>query len=313
MSVYSMMADQYGYSYDKATNTLYGEKNGFKFAVRNVSAQFELFLSVRYRYETAEGNLVKDLKQNVKTIQSGDLKQYKLGIFIKGGMTNKKTCQNIADTVEGVSYYLATHEYVPCCEVSGETEDVSCYVIADVVNFLSSEEYNKRVQNLDEKSQQYGQKKENIFLGIFGALLGSLIGVLAIVIVGQLGYVSMYAGLIMGLCTIMGYKLLSGKITIKGVVISLGIVILMTHVANSIDWSFTIVRYFANEYQEQVSVFEVVPEMLNLRLVMDGMIDMASYLRNLGLLMLFTFGMSAITAISALKGEKRQFNIRKLM
>ena len=50
--------------------------------------------------------------------------------------------------------------------------------------------------------------KENVFLGAVGALAGTLIGVICIVITGQLGYVSALCGVVMGVCALRGYQML---------------------------------------------------------------------------------------------------------
>ena len=42
----------------------------------------------------------------------------------------------------------------------------------------------------------------------WGALAGTLIGVICIVITGQLGYVSALCGVVMGVCALRGYQML---------------------------------------------------------------------------------------------------------
>ena len=56
--------------------------------------------------------------------------------------------------------------------------------------------------------------------GIVGALIGSLIGAVVIVIVGQLGYVAAVSGLVMAICTLKGYEMLGKKLGTPGIIIS---------------------------------------------------------------------------------------------
>lgn len=42
-----------------------------------------------------------------------------------------------------------------------------------------------------------------------GALLGSLVGVVSIIIFSQLGYVAALSGVIMAVCTLKGYEMLA--------------------------------------------------------------------------------------------------------
>ncbi|WP_052430676.1 hypothetical protein [Robinsoniella peoriensis] len=73
--------------------------------------------------------------------------------------------------------------------------------------------YKQSVQPVEEK-------KENIIAGIVGAFLGTLIGLLCIVVVDQLGYMASISGVVMGVCAIKGYQMLAGKMSLKGIVIS---------------------------------------------------------------------------------------------
>ena len=58
--------------------------------------------------------------------------------------------------------------------------------------------------------------KENVFLGAVGALAGTLIGVICIVITGQLGYVSALCGVVMGVCALRGYQMLGNVLRDPG-------------------------------------------------------------------------------------------------
>ena len=48
------------------------------------------------------------------------------------------------------------------------------------------------------------EKKENLALGILGAVIGSLIGGAAIVLIGQLGMISAISGVVLAFCALKG-------------------------------------------------------------------------------------------------------------
>ena len=73
---------------------------------------------------------------------------------------------------------------------------------------------------VNQRIQQAEEKKENIIAGIVGAFLGTLIGLVCIVVVDQLGYMASISGVVMGVCAIKGYQLLAGKMSLKGCVLS---------------------------------------------------------------------------------------------
>ena len=72
------------------------------------------------------------------------------------------------------------------------------------------------------------KRPEHVAAGLVGAFWGSLIGVACIVIIGQLGYVAAFSGLVMAVCTIKGYERFSGSMSRKGAVIALIFIVGMT-------------------------------------------------------------------------------------
>ena len=91
------------------------------------------------------------------------------------------------------------------------------------------------------------ERRENVIGGIVGALLGSLIGVAAIVLLDQLGYVAAVSGIVMGFCALKGYEILGGKLSKLGVVISVIIVILMIWVGTRASWALALQQQIYTE------------------------------------------------------------------
>ena len=58
--------------------------------------------------------------------------------------------------------------------------------------------------------EQRKKRQENIVAGVVGAFLGTLLGVVCTVVIGQLGYVASVSGLIMAVGALKGYELLGG-------------------------------------------------------------------------------------------------------
>lgn len=107
-----------------------------------------------------------------------------------------------------------------------------------------------------ERQQKAFEKGGGVIPGIVGAFLGSLLGVAVILIVGQLGYISVWSGIVMGVCTIQGYKLFSGDLRRAGVFISACIMVAMVYVANRADWAIFIARELEAGFIES---FQAVP------------------------------------------------------
>jgi len=89
-------------------------------------------------------------------------------------------------------------------------------------------------------------------------VLGSLIGVVCIIILGRLGYVAALSGIVMAFCTLKGFDKLGGKLTAVGIVISCVIMIAMTYFGNRLDWAFEISSVI-EKYRNVLQAFRNVP------------------------------------------------------
>ena len=85
-------------------------------------------------------------------------------------------------------------------------------------------------------------KHENFVAGVVGAVLGSFLGAVCIILVSQLGYVAVISGVVMGVCTLKGYELLGGTLSRKGIVVSLALVLGMTWLAFQMDCAIEVAR-----------------------------------------------------------------------
>ena len=75
------------------------------------------------------------------------------------------------------------------------------------------------------------EKEENVVRGAIGALIGALLGGAAIVLLYYMGYVAALGGLLLAFCALKGYELLGGKLSTKGIIISLVFILIMPAIA----------------------------------------------------------------------------------
>lgn len=134
-----------------------------------------------------------------------------------------------------------------------------------------------------------GEKRRGNFItGTVGAFLGSLIGVICIVLVGQLGYMASVSGLVMAVCAIKGYELLGGGLSKKGAAVSAVLVLVMTYFANQLDWAISVAEVYEAGVIES---FRTIGYLLEI-----GYIEGTAYWGNLVMLYLFTL-LGAVPAI----------------
>ena len=144
---------------------------------------------------------------------------------------------------------------------------------------------------------QVREKRENVIGGIVGAFLGALIGGACIILISMLGYIASVSGLILAVCTLKGYELLGGKLSGKGIVISILFMLVTPYLADRIDWAIVIVQEFAEYGVTFAEAFGAVPELLK-----DGSIEMGEYIKNL----LMIYGFCVLGAFATLKNALKK-------
>ena len=102
--------------------------------------------------------------------------------------------------------------------------------------------------------------------------------------------------MILAVCTLKGYELLGGSLSKVGVVIC-GVLMLVTpYIADRLDWALLLMEDFEATFNESLSLstaFSLIPDLIS-----EGFIEMGEYIKNLGMIYLFTvIGGSVINAL----------------
>lgn len=151
---------------------------------------------------------------------------------------------------------------------------------------LSTEALNTGRTNNTEYSYAEGSSaafdavKERVLLGTFGAFVGTLIGTICIVILGQFGYIASICGVVMGACAMGGYQLLGKKMSKKGIIITIVIMLVMVYVSNWISYAIAVADVAEVDF---MTAFLATPS-----LVSEGLIDAGAYYKDLVMLYIFT-------------------------
>lgn len=123
------------------------------------------------------------------------------------------------------------------------------------------------------------EKQENLSLGILGALLGGILGGAAIVLIGQLGWVSALSGVALAFCTLKGYELLGKQLSKRGMIICIVVMLAVPYLADRITWTLAIVEELQFQFGDAFRYVHELIEEFELQ---------ADYWKNLGLIYLFT-------------------------
>lgn len=212
------------------------------------------------------------------------------------GFNYNKALEKAKTALEQITAELRQRGFENACQHCAVTEGVESYAINDMPAFLCAPCCNNRLEAQAEKKQEVARKKENLIGGIAGAFLGSILGAICIVLLGQIGYVASLSGVVMGVCALKGYEMLGGKLSIKGIIISVLLMVVMVYIGQRFDYAIEIAKVFKVDV---ITGFRLVPAFLT-----EGAIETASYYANLAMLYLFTALGGGSTVGNALKNLK---------
>ena len=179
------------------------------------------------------------------------------------------------------------------CPHCDEVVEESAEVCGNCGAGLTEKQPQQEQQVQEQNNPVAPEKPENLFTGIVGALLGAAIGAGVIILLGQLGFVASISGFILAVCTLKGYELLGGKLTTKGTIISLILLLITPYIADRLDWAILITKEFSSEGVTFGQAFAAVPALIE-----EGAIVQGDYIKNLLLL----YGFTILGAFSTFKG-----------
>jgi len=137
------------------------------------------------------------------------------------------------DSLKTGAKFLKENGYKNACPGCNNDIDAFPRKIGGAYMMVCDECYKSAVER--SKQLKLVDKKERSVLGVLGAFIGSAIGAACIILLGHFGYVTAISGLVMAFATLLCYRLFSGKLTIRGGIISLIIMIIMTFAAHYVN------------------------------------------------------------------------------
>ncbi len=180
------------------------------------------------------------LKQEFKNkVVSAEVAGNTVTLILKNLLTQKKTAQLLDETLRRVVDFLRSRMYVSGCMECGTTGvQVEPYFINDHRSLLCPECVEKVQMELEQQKAEIRARKSKLIPGFVGALLGAAIGAVIWILIAKLGYIAGLAGLVMGVLAMKGYEKLGDCLDVKGVLISLIVVIFGIYFANKVAWSW---------------------------------------------------------------------------
>lgn len=300
------LADELGLQFDETSSVIFGQKDGYTFYIEQTNQKNQYCICCSVKNDEALPSLeeFKELTKSSKALKTYQVNLYKATFYIKPGMTKGKTCEHIRQGLQDIIAFLKERNLTNVCEQTGKAGQVDLYQVGGNLLLLSPEAFQELSSNLSIENQVYDHQKESILAGTVGAFLGSLIGGIVTLVIAQLGYVAVAAGIVMGVCTIKGYELLGKRLSKVGIAISVFFMLVMMLVAHQFDYAIQLAK------AEGVDVFTAFTYLTEY--IFNSNEVHISYWTNLGLLLLFTGAGAVGTIISVLSAQSQKYITRKL-
>lgn len=310
---YEQLAMALGFQFDNGQSVIYGTRNGYQIMLYASDSRYPYLLTASVSAKSATGMMIdkqenKQFCKEFKMVSSLNQKENLITMVVKNPVRQEKLREFVDTALNGLTNFLHTKGYEPCCQVCGQQVETSNYAIGNAYVHMCQDCINKLRQDTTVALQEKEQKKENIVGGIVGALIGSVIGIICIIFFSQLGRVAAVSGIVMAVCTIKGYEMLGGKLTKKGIIISCIMMIIMTYVGDRLDWAIMIVRELGTDWGiDFATAYQIVPDM-----VAEELIESSNYWYNLILLYVFTVLGAAPTISAVIKERKSEGKIEQI-
>lgn len=232
-----------GLRFSEEDGALWGELQGYPVVVylpdENYPQTFQAVFGGNLHGRTMDKADAKELRKSVKGITNVEPTATSVSVVFR-----TSNAHDAAALLSAAANGLRQKGFTRGCQHCGKDVPTVGANVAGAYMSLCDECFETLRGQMEVSHGQYQARRENVLAGTVGALLGSDLGVAAIVIVSRLGYVASVTGLVMAVCTLLGYEKLGGKLTKKGVVICSIIMLAMTYVANQIDWAILIMQEF---------------------------------------------------------------------
>ncbi len=260
-----------GFVYEKTYDVMHGAVNGIALLIIPVKAlnQFRIQLHADIEKSGVKDNFLaflQELKQRHSTIQYTGYNGNDT-ITLNVESTERDDKDNLTLIVSELTSKCLECGIRNCCSQCRNVLPLRAAALDGTPVLLCE---NCFTQEINGTSGQNGQK-ENIFLGLLGAVLGTLLGAVLWVVIGMFGFIAGIAGFAMVFCGIKGYDMLGRRLSRKGIVICIVTACLMIMAAEYASLGIVIYQELGDMYYlSLVDSLALVPAFLEEPEVIQG-------------------------------------------
>ncbi|MBQ9140992.1 MAG: hypothetical protein IJX63_04270 [Lachnospiraceae bacterium] len=311
MAIFKDVAVILGLKYDNKKTLAWGVHRGFSLVVEPIMSSKKQRVSISLcacamgMPMQHSGVMSVVLPNKVERSADG----YRINMQFEIAGKHDDNVVKVADCVRLMIDYLLANSAVNCDEkgVEGAT---NLWRVKGKYAFLSEMTAQQMKAGIQQSAAVAAQQKENYVLGCIGALLGALVGALAILLIARLGFISSLGSIAMGLAVVFGYKKFGKKFSMVGLIVSVVISAAMTFVTFNVDAAIDLHKAFV---ESGLTEFTFGYCVTNVKLLFTLIDAMDIYWKNLILMMLVGVAGAAIYGWLEYTEEKKQFEMYQLV
>ena len=279
------IANELGENYKYYYGAYYTKYNGYD-------------ITIKYDYASLIYNLTINVKGNENIEKLNKLlskkDEYLVAKYKNNLLTISQACDHSKDIpklinniLDDVTNYLKDNKYKNICKVCNKEENTSLISIDDNINFVCDKCIKSIEKNHKKELENRKKIKENIPLGIIGAIIGCIPGLLMWILLTYLMINPTVIGLVIMFGSAYFYRYMAKSMKLPGLIISILIGFIFIILANEFTNSYTLYNEYVNQYNINIiDAYKAIPYYLQ-----TNEIFRHSYSQNLILtIMFFIFG-----------------------
>lgn len=297
MKLADMLREQDGLTAARGGAAFCGTRGEYTFLL--LTEKKELIVSVLRGGENPEKVSFRDFVKARPELTGCKTAGTRVTFSLRSGATAKSFAEKIHTLLPELLSYLHNNGYENCCEISRAAGATVGCMTNGVPQLLAPDLFAEVSRKAEQNERVRAETPENIGRGILGALIGGVIGAAVIVLIGQLGYVAALSGVVLGYCTIGGYRRGAGKLSAVGIAVSIVVMLLAVYLGNRVDIAIAAVQELDLTFGQAFAW-------------MHELVDADAYMENLVTLYLFSALGAVPAALNAHKVAREQGRVYRI-
>ena len=206
------------------------------------------------------------LTKKVKKLNKNIIIKYKnSNLNIVGSCNSKKELSALANPIiEEISTYLSETKKEEVCKHCKQPKKLYLVNNDGEICYLCNDCYNEYLKEAKFKVESSKKSKQNTILGIIGALIGTIPGILSWFFLGFLNIENGLAAIIIAIGASLGFKWLGKNMKTSGMIISIAIALLTIFVAHELNCTYYIYKLYKQDYMISLwDAYKSIPYYLN--------------------------------------------------